>query len=164
MKLRPRIFLTLACLLLALPTCAGRAQTPNAVTEEKVLAVIAALDKAARAGKVDDLAAHLADDVRFKMSIDVAGATQNVEFDRAEFIAETRRGVGKRLAYELKRQQIEVTISKDGQSAVVNSELFEKLKRREGTFGSVSSEIVVLKLRGGKLVVTSYYATVRVLV
>lgn len=37
-KLRPRIFLTLACLLLALPTCAGRAQTPNAVTEEKVLA------------------------------------------------------------------------------------------------------------------------------
>lgn len=126
--------------------------------------MIAAMDKAARAGKVDDMAPHLADDVRFKMTIDVAGATQDVEFDRAEFIAEARRGISKRLAYELKRQQVEVTVSKDGQSAVVNSEVFEKLKRREGTFSSVSSEIVVLKLRGGKLVITSYYATVRVLV
>ncbi|HEV2762956.1 MAG TPA: hypothetical protein VGV38_08175 [Pyrinomonadaceae bacterium] len=164
MKLRLKFFPALACLLLALSASAGRAQGPSVVTEEKVLAVIAAMDKAARAAKVDDIAAHLADDVRIKATIDVAGATQHVEYDRAEYIAETRRGFGKRLAYEFKRDKIEVTISKDGQSAVVNSELFEKLRRREGTFNSVASEIYVLKLRGGKLLVTSYYATVRVFV
>ena len=164
MKPRLRIFLTLACLLLALPTCAGRAQSPDAVTEEKVLAVIAAMDKAARAAKVDDIAAHLADDVRFKMTVDIGDATQSLEFDRAEFLAEAKRGFAKRLAYELKRQKIEVTISNDGQSAVVNTESFEKLQRREGTFSSVSSAIYVLKLRGGRLVVTSCHVTARVLI
>jgi hypothetical protein len=75
----------------------------------------------------------------------------------------TRRGFAKRVAYECKRHKTDVTISKDGQSAMVNSELFEKLTRREGTMSTMSSEIYVFKLRGGKLVVTSYYATVRVL-
>lgn len=162
MKLRPRIFLPLACLLLALPTCAGRAQTPGAITEARVLAVIAAMDKAARAAKVEGIVPHLADDVTFKATIDVGGMTQEVEFDREKFIAETRSAFGKRLAYEFRRQNVEVAISKDGQSAMVTNESFEKLTRREGAVSSVSSEILVFKLRGGRVVLTSYYATVRV--
>lgn len=164
MKLRLKFLLALACLLPALPAPACRAQTPNAVTEAKVLAVLAALDKAARAAKADDIAVHLADDVRFKMTVDIGDATQSLEFDRAEFLADAKRGFAKRLAYELKRQKIEVAISNDGRSAVVNTESFEKLQRREGTFSSVSSAIYVLKLRGGRLVVTSCHVTARVLI
>ena len=163
MKLRPVLFTALACLLLALPARAAYAQTPAAITEEKVLAVIAAMDKAARAAKVDDIAVHLADDVRIKMAVEFAGARQEVEMDREEFISHTRRGFGKRAAYENRRQKTEVTISKDGQRAMVTSELFEKLTRAEGTVSAVSSEIYVFKLRGGKIVVTSYDASVRLL-
>jgi hypothetical protein len=162
-KLRPVLFLTLACLLLALPVPAGRAQTPNAITEGKVLAVIAAWDKAGRTGKLDELIPYLAEDIQLKVTFDVLGETKNVEMGREQFISQSKSGFAKRVAYECKRHKTDVTISKDGQSAMVTSDLFEELTtRREAgiiTIKTMSSEVVVLKLQGGKVVVTSYYAT-----
>jgi len=161
-KLRPLIFLPLACALLSLAH-AAHAQTPPAITEENVLAVISAMDKAARAAKVDDIAAHIADDVRIKMAVEVAGVEQEIELDREKFIFHTRRGFSKRVAYESSRQKTEVTISKDGRRAMVTSELFEKLTQADGTLRAVSSEIYVFNLRDGKILVTSYDARVRLL-
>lgn len=161
MELRLRILLSLACLLLALPAPAGRAQAQGAMTEEKAIAVIAALDRAARAGKVGDIAPLLADEVQFKVIVEVAGTRQEIEMDREKFISQTRSAFAKRIAYESKRHKTQVTISKDGQRAMITSELFEKVTRREGTLSAISSEIYILRLRGGKIVVTSYDATVR---
>lgn len=163
MKLRLKVFLALACLLPALPAPAGRAQAQGAITEEKAVAVLAALDKAARAGKVEDIAPLFADEVQFKVIVEAAGMRHEIEMDREKFISETRSGFAKRIAYEGKRHKTQVTISKDGQRAMVTSELFEKMTRREGTLSAISSEVYVLRLRGGKIVVTSYDATMRVL-
>ena len=163
MKLRPRIFLALACLLLAPPAPPARAQSQDSITEEKAAAVIEAMDKAARAAKVGDIAPHLAADVRFRVIVEVAGARQEVEMDREKFLAETKGSVVKRVAYESKRHKTQITISTDGQRAMVTSELFEKVTRREGALSAISSETYVLRLRGGKLLVTSLDVTMRVL-
>lgn len=159
MKLRLRIFLALACLLPALPLCAGRAQTPSVMTEEKALAVLAVWDKAGRTGKVEQLVPHLAEDIRLKVTFEVLGETKNLEMGREQFIAESKRGAARRLAYESKRQKPEVAVAKDGRSAMITSDIFEELTVSEGTIKTLSSEVFVLKLQGGKVVVASYYAT-----
>lgn len=163
MKPRPKFYLALACLLLALPASAARAQTPELMTEKKALAVIAAWDKAGRAGKVDDITPYLAEDIRLKVIFDIFGETKQIEMGRDQFIAESKRGTAKRVAYEGERQKTEVAVAKDGQSAIVTSEMFEELTSRYGsstvTVKSLSSEVFVIKLRGGKAVVTSFYAT-----
>ena len=61
----------------------------------------------------------------------------------------------RRLAYQLERKNTQVRISNDGNTATVTSDLYESLTVQQGTLRAVSSEVAILTLREGKLVVTS---------
>lgn len=164
MKLRLSIFLALACLLPALPAPPARAQTVAAITKEKVLAAVAALDRATAARKIDAVAAHLADDFRIKAVAEIGGSRHDLDLDRAEYLALGRRSFGNTVAHEYRRQRTEVTISEDGQSAMVTGELIDKITGRDGVvINSISDEVYVFKLRGGKILLTSKYVTIQVL-
>ena len=48
-----------------------------------------------------------------------------------------------------------MTISDDGKTAMVTGDLYESVTHREGTIQAISSEVTILSLREGKIVVTS---------
>ena len=81
MKLRCVYSILLSCLLLALPVISvtSYSQSQDAITESKVLAIVDAVDKAARKGNVAGIVAHLAKDVKIKMVVinPVSGTRRN---------------------------------------------------------------------------------------
>ncbi len=155
MKLR---FL-LSCLLLALPVMSGTSysQSQDAITESKVLAIVNSVDRASRKGNIAGIVAPLAKDVKIKMTVSspASAKEQVLNLSKEQYALNMRRVMRQRLAYEFERKNTRVKIYGDGKTAIVTGDLYETLTIQKGTFRAVSSEVAILSLRDGKIVVTS---------
>lgn len=153
------------CLLLVLPGFSGNsfAQSHDAITESNVMAVINSIDKAARKGNVAGLVGPLANDVKIKLIASTAKSDkeQVVYLTKEQYTVLTRRALRRRLAYTLERKNTRVKIYDDKKTAMVTSEIYETLTISQGTIRTVQSEVAILTLRNGKLVVTSIDGRVR---
>ncbi len=158
MKLRLRLSIPFL-LLLTLPSFSGtsNAQSQAVITESKVLAMINSVDRASRKGNVAGILAPLAEDVKIKMSISTPASDkeQVFNFNKEQFAFHLRRGLRRRLTYQLQRKNTRVKIYNDGKTAMVSGELYETLTIPQGTLRAVSSEVAILNLRDDKIVVTS---------
>jgi hypothetical protein len=165
MKLNFLISTLLSCLLLVLPAMSGTSysQSQDAITKSKVLAILNSVDRASRKGNIAGIVAPLAKDVKIKMAISTPASDkeQVLNLNKAQYTDLTRRGMRRRLAYQLERKNTQVRISNDGNTATVTSDLYESLTVQQGTLRAVSSEVAILNLREGKLVVTSLEGRIR---
>jgi hypothetical protein len=158
-KLRLTYFMLLSGLLLALPLLSPTAysQSKEAITESEVLAIVNSDDRASRKGNVAAIVAPLARDVKIKVTISTPASKreQVFTFTKEQYAYHTRRGMRERLAYQLVRKNTRVKIYDDGKTAIVTGDLYETLTVRQGTIRAMTSEVAMLGLRDGKIVVTS---------
>jgi hypothetical protein len=84
-----------------------------------------------------------------------------VTLTKQQFASITRSAMRRRLAYSLVRKNTRFKISEGGKMATITSDLYESLTVREGTLRAVSSEIAILALRNGRLLVTSVESRTR---
>lgn len=164
--MKVRFFSILAsCLLLALPVMSGTSysQTRDAITESAVLAIINSVDRAARKGNVAGIVAPLAKDVKIKMTVSSPAnpMEQVLNLTKEQYAFHTRRGLRLRLAYQLERKNTRVKIYDDGKTAIVIGDLYESLTIQQGTFRAVSTEVAILNLRNGRIIVTSIETNTR---
>jgi hypothetical protein len=159
MTLRSLYLVPLACLLLMLPAMSGTAysQPQQAITESDVLALVNAVDTASRKGNIPGMIAPLARDVKIKLSVTAPGSDQEhvVNLTKAQYASHTRQTMRRRLAYHLERKNTRIKIYDDNKTAMVSGDIYETLTIRQGTLRAVSSEVAILNLRNGKLLVTS---------
>ena len=157
----------LPCLLLVLPVMsrAVLAQTTEAITEDKMMAIVDSVDRASRRGNLAGLTAPLAKDVKIKWTFTTAAnpREQVLYFNRAQFVVHTREGLRKRVAYTLERRSTRVKIYDDGKSAAVIEEVYEAVTVPQGTLRGITSSVTTYSLRGGKILATSIDAKTRFL-
>ena len=158
MKLRLFYFMLLSGLLLALPLMSATAysQSKDAITESDVLAIVNSVDRASRKGNVAAIVTPLTSDVKIKVTISTPNTREQVfTFTKEQYAYHTRRGMRLRLAYQLARKNTRVKIYDEGKTAMVTGDLYETLTVQQGTLRAVTSEVAMLSLRDGKIVVTS---------
>jgi hypothetical protein len=163
-KLRFLYPILIFCLLLALPVMSGTVYSQSdAITESKVLAIVGSLDQAARKGSIAGLVGPLAKDIKIKMTVlsPPGAADQVFNFSKEQYAFNTRRTLRQRLGYQLERKNTIVKISNEGKTAKVTSDVYETLTLQKGTLRGVSSEVAILSLRDGKIVVTSLESRTR---
>lgn len=165
MKLSFVFSILLSGLLLMPPATAGTsyAQSQDEITEGKVLAIVNSVDRAARKGNVAAILGTLANDVKIKMRVSIPSSTkeQVVNLNKEQYAFHTRRAFRRRLDYQLERKNTRVKIYNDGKTAMVTGDLYETLTIQQGTLRAVSSEVAILNLREGKILVTSLESRTR---
>ena len=174
-RVQPRFLYStlLSCLLLGilaqpvmpvvpLMAATSYSQSPAAITESQVLAVVNSIDRAARKGNIAGMIAPLARDVKIKMTITAPGSDQEhlLNLNKDQYALNTRQAMRRRLSYQLERKNTRVKIY-DEQTASVTSDLYEALTIRQGTLRGVSSEVAIMELRNGKIVITSVESRTR---
>jgi hypothetical protein len=140
---------------LVLPLIAN-AQTQNPITEAQLTAYVNLVDNAARKGNVNAVVATMARDVKIKVNVVSPNNQEKVgTLTRDQYAIVTRMLMRRRLAYTLVRKNTRFKIYEDGKTASVTSDVYETLTLKEGTLRTVSSEVAIVTLRNGRLLVTS---------
>jgi hypothetical protein len=164
MKLRIHYLMLCSCLLVVLPltSAPGYSQTPTAITESDVHAMLDGIDRAARKGNVAGIIAPLAADIKIKMTVLNPANKKEVVgvLNKDQYEYNLRQNMRRRLAYHFERKNTRIKIY-DPQTAMVTADVYETLKMRQGTIRGASSEVVFINLRNGKLVITAMEARVR---
>ncbi|HEX6730978.1 MAG TPA: hypothetical protein VF074_13230 [Pyrinomonadaceae bacterium] len=165
MKLRFLYSILFACLFLGLTLVSETAysQAPDSIIETETLAMLNAIDRAARKGNVAGIIAPLAKDIKIKMTISTPGSDKqqvlNLSKDQYAFL--TRRALQRRIGYQYDRKNTRIKIYSDNKTAMVTSDVYETLTVRQGTVRAASSEVAIVSLRNGKPVITSLEARTR---
>jgi hypothetical protein len=165
MKLRFLHLVLLACLLTGLPVMSrsSYSQSQETITESEIMGILNAIDRASRKGNVAGIIAPLAQDVKIKMRVSTPGSASEklLTLSKDQYASNIRQVFRKRLAYQLERKNTRVKIYDDHKTAMVTSDIYETLTVRQGTLRAASSEVSILSLRNGKVVVTSIEARTR---
>jgi hypothetical protein len=162
MKLRLRQSILFVFLFLVLPVMTY-AQAQNEITESQLTAYVNSVDSASRKGNIAGVVATLANDVKIKMSIVTLNSDQEkvLTLTKQQYASNTRSVMRRRLAYSLERKNTRFEIYEGAKTATVTSDIYETLTLRQGTLRTVSSEVAIVTLRNGKLLVTSIEARTR---
>ena len=152
----------LVFLFLVLPGMAY-AQAQNEITESQLMGYVSSVDSASRKGNINAVVATLANDVKIKMSIVTPNSDQEkvVTLTKQQYAFNTRNVMRRRLAYSLVRKNTRFKIYEGAKAATVTSDIYETLTLKQGTLRAVSSEIAIVELRNGKLLVTSIESKTR---
>ena len=164
MKARIQYFILLSCLVVVLPLNAEPAysQSLTSITENDVLAIINAVDKAARKRNIAGMIAPWADDIKIKMTVVNKGSERELVtyLTKEEFAFNVRQIMRHTISYQFERRNTRIKIY-DDTTAMVTSELYETFKFRQGTLRASSSDVLYVSLRNGKLVITSNEMRIR---
>jgi hypothetical protein len=151
-------FIVLPCLLLALLPLSANAypQAQTRITKGKILEILNSMDKAAKNKNIAGVVADMAKDIQIKLIVEASGQAQEINLDLEKYIFYTRRGFRRRTTYVAERQNMHVTISGDGKTAMLTDDLYETVTVAQGTIQSVTAEIAIFKLGDdGHIAITS---------
>jgi len=164
MKLRSFCSILLLCLLVFSSRTPSIAFQPQDVlTEDKIVAMLNSVDTAARKGNLAGLVSPLARDIKMKMTVTMPknAQEQTIMLTKEQYTLLTRRALRRRRAYQLQRKNTQVKIYGDNKTAMVTSDLYETLTIPEGTLRTVSTEVSIVSLRDGRVVINSVESKVR---
>jgi hypothetical protein len=161
MKLRLPIMLV-ACLIFVLVAAANAyPQTQTTITEDKALAILNSIDKAAKSKNLAGMMAPLASDVKIKVTVVAQDKQKEISLTRSQYELNARQAIRQRISYDCLRKNTRVKIFADGQSAMVSDDIYETLALAGKTLRSVTSEVTIFYVRGGRIVITSMEGKMR---
>lgn len=137
----------------------ARAQAPAPeieITKEKVEAIFAALEQAAKKKEIAVFAAFLAPDLKVKSQM---GDKPAIELNRAQYLEVMKRGMELTLDYVYLRKSLTISIAPDGQSATAQTETFEMVTLEQGTVAGNVVGITTFKIYKGKILIASMEGT-----
>jgi len=162
LKLRLLSSMFFCCLLLV---CSGSsfAQSPEAITESDVVALINSVDQATKKKNLEGILAPLASDIKIKLVVSTPGRDKEevVHLNKEQLAEITKRTLRQRFAYTLERKNTRVKLYDDNKTAMVTSNLYETVTTARGKFRAVSAETSVVTLRDGKLLFISVETRIR---
>ncbi|HEX8422451.1 MAG TPA: nuclear transport factor 2 family protein [Pyrinomonadaceae bacterium] len=138
----------------------AKAQTPapqTEITKEKIDVIVKAMHEAAKAKNVNGIAPYLAPDMKF---ISRGEGRPNLYVTRAQYLASLRLVFEQVLDYTYLLKSLNITIAPDGQSATVESEVFEMLTFAQGTVAASVVGTTTFKIYKGKILISAMDGTV----
>lgn len=124
------------------------------ITREAIDRMIRDFEEAASRKDFDSVARYFAEDVIIFLTIETPQGTQNLRFDRDEYLAHVKQALSLFPYYEYRSENVTVNISEDGQSATASSDVHETMGNQEIKVSSVTRENFALELRDGRLQIT----------
>ena len=166
MKRRFPYSILIACLLLGLPAMSSTAysQVQVELTETEILTMLNAVDRASRRRNIAGIVAPLASDVKIKLTITTPQSPneQVMRLTKAQYVSNVRTVFRHMLDYQLERKNTRIKIYNDQKTAMVSSDIYETMTLRQGKLRAVSSEVAIVNLRKGKVVITSIEGRTRI--
>lgn len=135
---------------------------PARITERQVRELVDRTTRAANARDVPVIMDSLAGDVRIVLDFrGPGGKRQRMRLNREQYEAQARESLRQLGKYSYKRDQVDVAIAPDGQSATVKSRVREVTEYQGNTIVVALDETARLTLRDGRLLVTEVHGVTR---
>lgn len=138
----------------------AKAQTPvpqTEITKEKIDAIVKIIHQAAKEKNVDVMAPYFAPDMKFRSQ---AEGRPVIYANRAQYLGSLRLVFEQMLDYTSLLKSLSITIAPDGQSATVQSEIFEMATFAQGTIAASVVATTTFKIYKGKILISSMDGTV----
>lgn len=165
MRSRRHCFILFSCAFVLLPTLATRAysQSLTTLTENAIRSMLDRSDRAAEKGNTTQMMAPVAKDVKIKIAITTpqSNGEQVGYLTREKLESNFRQNMRLRRSYKIERKNIKIKIYDDN-TAMVESELYERFTTRQGSIRSSASEVLSVSLEDGKIVIKSIDLRIRV--
>lgn len=124
------------------------------LTQEDILIVLAAYDKAVNERNVEGILAHMADNMTFKASVHLASELKTFQFTRSEYQTYLRQNYVTVTTYQFQRTGTTISIAPDGSHAKALFQMFEHSTFESGEWRFKGTEVMHFELRGGRPVIT----------
>ena len=128
--------------------------------EQTALKLLSEIDHAISQRDASALARYLSDKLTVIVNIRASGQAQKLTMDKSSYIESLRQGWAVATDYEYKRTNVKITLSGPAR-AVVTATVSETVTVQGQRIRSTSTETAVLKLVGGKPMITSVVANVQ---
>jgi hypothetical protein len=160
MKKHPGLFLLLI-VLAGFTAC--RESTPGLVTigEQDVVRVMNEVEAATRGKDIEGVIRHLAPFVVITVSLDDPFNLEKKQMTRDQYKAELQKVFAKASLHEYGRENESIAIREDGKSAVVETDVIERVVMDGLEHRTTTHERAVLEIIDGHIVVTALDAVVR---
>ncbi len=135
-------------------SCKDSSQTYVFITEDDVEAIMLEVEIATQNRDIDNVVKYMSPSVVINITVDAPQGTRKVRWSRQQYKKETKKSWAMISDYVYKRENDKISISDDGQSAVVESEVFESMSVQGQTLKAETHEKVFLEIIDGELLVT----------
>jgi len=172
-----RLSKTLAAILLCattltLPTATAAAARPSQknrpskvqapaphteITKEKIEAIVAALEEAAKKRDFAAVVPYLAPDFQYKLD---GGGRPTREANRTKYVEIIKLVSAVTLDYTYLRKSLTITVAPGGQSATARIDAFEMVTMAQGTVAGNSIGLTTFKIYKGRILISAMEATI----
>jgi hypothetical protein len=130
------------------------------VTENDVVAIIDEVERVTLAKDINGVIKHLAPFVIINLSMETPFGIQRVQMSRDQYKEELQKLFSKASHHEYRYENVKITVSDDSRSAVVESDVIERIVMEGKDIRTKTHERTVIEIIDGKLLVTSLDAVV----
>jgi hypothetical protein len=130
------------------------------ITENDVLEVIDEVRKATLAKDIDGVIKHLAPFVIINLSMETPVGMQMTQMSRDQYKEELQKVYSKVTHHEYQCENVKITINDDSRSAIVETDIIERLLMDGQDVRTKTHEKTVIEIIDGRLLVTSLDAVV----
>ena len=124
------------------------------ITEQDILIVLAAYEKAVNERNVEGILAHMSYDMSFNASVHLPSEIKTFHFTRSEYQAHLQRNYNAAATYHFARTGTSISITQDGTRAKAHFQMLERSTFKSGNWRFKGTEVMHFELRGGRPVIT----------
>ena len=130
------------------------------ITENDLVAIIDEVERVTLAKDINGVIKHLAPFVVINLSMETPFGMQRVQMSRDQYKEEMQKVFSKASHHEYQCENVKITISDDSRSAIVETDVIERIVMEGKDIRTKTHEKTVVEIIDGKLLVTSLDAVV----
>lgn len=131
------------------------------ITEDDIREMIYDVEAANRNRDIEGIMRYLSPDVEITITLDTLFGPQKMQWTRTKYKIETKNAWANASSYTYKRQNDHIAVSDDGQSAHVETDIFEVITIQGKTIKQKTRENIDIEIIGGRLLVTKLEAIIK---
>jgi hypothetical protein len=157
------VFLLITSTLFAfsINSCKKSPPAYESITENDIREIMINVENSARNRDIEGVIRYLSPDIVIKISMDTLFGLQTEQWTLTKYKIETENSWALSSSYEYNRENEEITVSDDGKSAIVKTDILEVITVQGQTIRQKTHEKVRIEIIDGKLMVTSIEAYVK---
>jgi len=130
------------------------------ITENDVVAIMDEVERVTLAKDINGVISYLAPFVIINLSMETPFGIQRVRMSRDQYKEELQKVFSKASHHEYRCENVKITISDDSRSAIVETDIIERIVMEGKDIRTKTHEKTVVEIIDGKLLVTSLDAVV----
>ncbi|MEW6418469.1 MAG: hypothetical protein AB1480_10155 [Nitrospirota bacterium] len=153
-------FLLLLAAIAGISGCKESSLQYTTITKNDIMAMIDDVEKATRAKDSDGVIKYMAPFVIINVSMETPAGMQRIQMSRDQYKELLQKVFSKASRHDYRHENDRITISDDGRSAIVETDIIEYIVMEGKETRTTTHEKTVIEIIDGKLLVTYLDAVV----